>query len=45
MDSHDIGPGDDFVDSLGVLQGDGIAYVGEFPVFKDQEVVFLGERL
>jgi hypothetical protein len=42
MDSHDIGPGDDFVDSLGVLQGYGIAYVGEFTVFEDQEVVFLG---
>jgi hypothetical protein len=41
VDGNDISPVDDFIDSLGVLQGDCVAYVGEFTVFEDQEVVFL----
>jgi hypothetical protein len=41
MDSDEVGPGDYFVDSRGILEGYCVSYVGEFTIFEEEEVILL----
>ena len=43
MGIDDVGPFGDPVDPFCILEGDGLADVGEFPVFKNEEMVFFGD--
>ena len=45
MDSDDIGPFYDSVDSGRVLKGDCIAYIRKLAVFKDHEIILFREGL
>ena len=45
MDGNDICPIDDSVDSSAILKGYCIPDVGEFPVFKEEEIIFFRKFL